>query len=360
MIQFIAKTRERVIAMSNKFLFSLAMTGLLVATAGADDTITTVESTNLLFSVTAASANIPVTDTEPWDIPTSGTASRTGTTIDVDTAASDPLKYAGTFSGATRYRVTGKMTVTLNAAVPADTVFGVTSPKAALVAVAGDTNKWYGWDGDSWEDLSSGITTPPVEDAQYNVAIEFFVVDSNLNIKYTVGSLSQTLEHSSDTELPGAFSVGLAGYGSFGDFAALGFKEYEVTIPAESLEAACKAMGITDGVTADKLNALGENGLTKWESIVLGLESPSTKPYTAPVQTSGNTLGFTIGNVDTDKYGATGATVTFDVYEYDIGEQTLGDKVTATSVAAGSTAEVTAPSGVKYYKIKIKITESEQ
>lgn len=344
--------------MSNKFLFSLAMTGLLVATAKADGTTTIVESTNLLFSVTAASANIPVTDTEPWDIPTSGTASRTESTIDVDTAASDPLKYAGTFSGATRYRVTGNMTVTLNATVPANTVFGETLPKAALVAVAGSpNNKWYGWNGSAWAELT-GINAP-VEGDSYNVAIEFFVVDSDLNIKYTVGSQSKTLVDSSVHALPSAISVGLAGYGSFGDFAALGFKEYEVTIPEESLEAACKAMGIEGTVTADKLNALGENGLTKWESIVLGLESPSTKPYTAPVQTSGNTLGFTIGNVDTDKYGATGATVTFDVYECNA-QGVIIDETPAGTADAGSTAEVSAPSGVKYYKIKIKITESAQ
>ena len=338
--------------MSNKFLFSLAMTGLLVATAGADNTTTRVESTNLLFSVTASSATI---SGSPWTSPTSGTASRTGSTIDVDTAASDPLKYAGTFSGATRYRVTGKMTVTLNASVPDNNVFGATSPKAALVAVADDTNKWYGWDGYSWNYLSS--LSAPSEGTEYVVSIEFFVANSKLNIKYTVGSVSQTLEHYSDTALPSAFSVGLAGYGSFGDFAALGFEEYEVTIPEGKLEAACAAMGITDGVTADKLNALGENGLTKWESIVLGLPNSSTKPYTAPVQTNNGKLGFTIGNVDTTKYSASGASVIFDVYEYNIGAQTLGTKVTDTSVAAGSTAEVDAPNSVKYYKIKVKITK---
>lgn len=346
--------------MSNKFLFSLAMTGLLVATAKADDTTTTVESTNLLFSVTAASTNIPATDTAPWDIPTSGTASRTGTTIDVDTAASDPLKYAGTFSGATRYRVTGKMTVTLNASVPDNNVFGETSPKAALVAVAGSpNNKWYGWNGASWVDLSSGITTAPAEGTSYNVAIEFFVANSKLNIKYTVGSLSQTLEHSSDTELPsGAFSVGLAGYGSFGDFAAIGYEEFEVVVPAANVDAVKKAMQISE-ITSETLNNKGSNGLTVWESIVLGLESPSTKPYTAPVQTSGDALGFTIGNVDTDKYGATGATVTFDVVECNSdgsGEKAI-EGSSANNVAAGGTATVTAPSGVKYYKIKIKITK---
>lgn len=343
--------------MSNKFLFSLAMTGLLVATAGADGTTTRVESTNLLFSVTASSATI---SGSPWTSPTSGTANRTGSTIDVDTAASDPLKYAGTFSGATRYRVTGKMIVTLNAAVPADTVFGETSPKAALVAVADSPNKWYGWNGASWVYLSSVIENAPVEGNSYNVAIEFFVETSKLNIKYTVGSESQTLEHYSDNALPSAFSVGLAGYGSFGDFAAIGYEEFEVTVPDAAFTAmAIDTTGKTPAQISAALNEKGTNGLTKWESIVLGLESSSTKPYTAPVQTSGDALGFTIGNVDTGKYGETGATVTFDVVECDSdgsNEQAI-DQASAKNVAAGETATVTAPSGVKYYKIKIKITK---
>lgn len=341
--------------MSNKFLFSLAMTGLLVATAGADGTTTTVESTNLLFSVTASSATISGT---PWTSPTSGTASRTGSTIDVDTAASDPLKYAGTFSGATRYRVKGNMTVTLNASVPDNTVFGETLPKAALVAVAGSpNNKWYGWDGDSWVDLSSGITTAPAEGTSYNVAIEFFVESSQLKIKYIVGNESQTVT-TSESALPTLTYVGLAGYGSFGDFAAIGYEEFEVVVPAANVDAVKEAMQISE-ITSETLNTKGSNGLTVWESIVLGLESPSTKPYTAPVQTSGDALGFTIGNVDTAKYGATGATVTFDVVECNSdgsNEQAIAGE-TANNVAAGETATVTAPSGVKYYKIKIKITK---
>lgn len=252
------------------------------------------------------------------------------------------------------------MTVTLNAGVPA-AFTGETLPKAALVAASvNEGNKWYAWhltaaNAGAWVEMTGDT---PVENNSYAVAIEF----TTDTVSYKVGatqlltageSPSATLSNAAGLNIA---AVGLAGYGSFGDFAAIGYEEFEVVVPAANVDAVKEAMQISE-ITSETLNTKGSNGLTVWESIVLGLESPSTKPYTAPVQTSGDALGFTIGNVDTAKYGATGATVTFDVYEYDIGEQTLGNKVTATSVAAGSTAEVTAPSGVKYYKIKIKITK---
>lgn len=254
---------------------------------------------------------------------------------------------------ATRYRVTGKMTVTLNAGVPA--AYTVDNhPKAALVAVAGSpNNKWYGWNGSAWVELT-GITAPE-EGTSYNVAIEFFVETSNetsqLKIKYIVGNESQTVT-TSESALPALTKVGLAGYGSFGDFGALGFDSFTVTVTLTDDQ--MTAMGIEGGeITPAALNKVGANGLTKWESIVLGLPDQNTKPYTAPVQTNNGKLGFTIGNVDTTKYSASGASVTFDVYECDA-QGVISNETPVGTANAGSTAEVTAPSGVKYYKIKIK------
>lgn len=342
--------------MTTKTLLSLATVSLLAFAAKADDPASyTVETTNSWFSVTAASVDL---NSSRW-----GTVkpTRTASVLNVDTTAAAPVTYTPSevLPTATRYRVKGNMTVTLNAGVPANNVFGETLPKAALVAVAGDSNKWYGWDGDSWEDLSSGITTAPEDGISYNVAIEFFVENSQLKIKYIVGTQSATVT-ASGSALPTLTYVGLAGYGSFGDFGALGFEEYEVTVPAAAFTA--MAIDTTEMDTAQisaALNEKGTNGLTKWESIVLGLKSSSTKPYTAPVQTSGDALGFTIGNVDTGKYGETGATVTFDVVECNSdgsGEKAIADS-SANNVSAGNTATVTAPNEVKYYKIKIKITK---
>ena len=345
--------------MATKTLLSLATVSLLAFAAKAD-TQYTVETTNSWFSVKAAD---PLTSNWSGATPTSE-----NDLINVDTEAGSPALYTAptTAPRASRYRVTGNMTVTLNAGVPANTVFGGNSPKAALVAVAGSPNKWYGWDGDSWEDLSSedpslGINTPPVEGDPYNVAIEFFVEDSHLKIKYIVGDESCTVQHSIlTTLLPSTLTqVGLAGYGSFGDFGALGFDSVEVTIDAGKEAAVKAALGIDEGdeITPAALNEVGKNGLTKWQSLVLGIgPNATTKPYTAPVQTAeGNKLGFAIGNYGTPLVDGN---VTFDVYECDAQGVISKEKETPVGSAnAGLTAEVTAPpanDGVKYYKIKIK------
>ncbi len=152
--------------------------------------------------------------------------------------------------------------------------------------------------------------------------------------------------------------VGLAGYGSFGDFGALGFDSFEVTA---TISDKVKAdMGIVGEIDSAALNKVGANGLTKWESIVLGLPNAETVPYTAPVQTGdANTLGFTIGAAEIGKYNASGANVTVEVLE----SSTPGEGFTPVSEqrqTAGDsennyTATVTPDSsGVKYYKIKIK------
>lgn len=341
--------------MSNKILLSLAMVGLFAATAKAD-TSTTVETTTNWFAVVASSVDLSTN----WG-PVKPTREDAATVIAVDTSADAPAKYTPpeTKPSASRYRVTGNMTVTLNAAVPGNDVFGDTRPKAALVAVAGDPNKWYAWhltsdSAGEWVEMTTGVA--PAEGNTYAVAIEF----TSTTVSYTVAGTTKTLDNT-----PGGLSiasVGLAGYGSFGNFGAVGYEEFDVVVPAANIDDVKNAMKI-DEITSETLNTKGDNGLTVWESIALGLDTTSTKPYTAPVQTSGNTLGFTIGNVDTSKYGATGATVTFDVVacNQDGSGETVINQKTAKNVAAGGTATVTPdPDNVKYYKIKIKITKPVQ
>ena len=352
--------------MTTKTLLSLATVSLLAFAAKADDPTPsyTVETTNSWFSVTAASVDLA---SSSWGT-VKPTREESANVIDVDTDAANPAKYTPgeTKPSATRYRITGNMTVTLNAAVPGNDVFGNTPPKAALVAVAGDSNKWYAWhltaaNAGAWVEMA-GHT--PVENTSYAVAIEF----TTNTVSYTVGGTTLGTAASSgttktlDNTVAGLdiAAVGLAGYGSFGDFGAVGYEEFEVTVPAGAFTAMdIDTTGMNTAQISAALNEKGTNGLTKWESIVLGLESSSTKPYTAPVQTSDNTLGFTIGNVSTAKYGATGATVTFDVVECDSDgtNEKVIDQGSAKNVAAGGTATVTAPDTVKYYKIKVKITK---
>ena len=331
--------------MATKTLLSLATVSLLAFAAKAD-TPYTVETTNSWFSFAAATDSL----TTDWS---GATRTRDNNLIKVDTEAGSPALYTAptTAPSATRYRVKGNMTVTLNAGVPANNVFGDDTPNAALVAVAGSPNKWYGWDGDSWVDLSTGITTAPVEGNQYNVAIEFFVESSQLKIKYIVGNESQTVT-TSESALPELSKVGLAGYGSFGDFGALGFDSFEVTTTKTEQELKDAGLVVGDGQTvAQALNSNGENGLPQWQSLALGIDpSTTTKPYTAPVQTDSGKLGFTIGNYGTPSVSGD---VKFDVIELSGPNETTGTTVSSDNTA-GSTAEVTAPTGVKYYKIKIK------
>lgn len=336
--------------MATKTLLSLATVSLLAFAAKAY----TVETTNSWFSVNAASEDL---STSKW----TGSPTRPESRIVVDTEAESPVKYTPSEARPTasaRYRVKGNMTVTLNAGVPAAYTVAPL-PKAALVAVAGSPNKWYGWNGASWQDLSSGIETPPEEGHQYDVAIEFFVETSVLKIKYIVGSESKTVT-TSGSALPELTKVGLAGYGSFGDFGALGFETFEVTITVtddDDLTDLKKAMGITGDITAAALNEKGANGLTKWESIVLGLPNASTVPYTAPVQTaSGETLGFKIGNANVGAY-TSGTAVKVDVYKC----ATVGGTYTRANTddtqgdSENNYTATVAPesSGVMYYKIKI-------
>lgn len=341
--------------MATKTLLSLATVSLLAFAAKADDPTPsyTVETTNSWFSFAAATDSL----TTNWS---GATRTSENNLIKVDTEAGSPALYTPAQSkpSATRYRVTGKMTVTLNAGVPA--VYTVEPlPKAALVAASvNEGDKWYGWNGASWVDLSSGIETPPEEGHQYNVAIEFFVESSVLKIKYIVGNESYTVQHSSLTTLPlsAQTKVGLAGYGSFGDFGALGFESF--TVEATISSAVKKAMGIEGEIDSAALNKVGANGLTKWESIVLGLPNAETVPYTAPVQTGdANTLGFTIGAAEIGKYDASGANVSVEVFQSStvdgeftsVANQTQGDSSNQYKATIAPDS-----SGVKYYKIKIK------
>jgi len=333
--------------MNSKIMLSLATIALFVATAQATYTV---ETTNHWFSVDASEANLSATE---WIKP-SGCEATVNTTINVDTAIGNPLTYTNTvLSGCSKYRITGTLTnVTRNATVPTQADFGEKLPVASLVAVAAD-NKWYGWhltnavDG-AWVQLDGDGPTADGTEASFTIKV------TGANVIYTVGSASGTLTNAKGTSLSGAF--GLAGYGSFGDFGAVGFEEFELTVSSDNLVAAGISTNNEAAILAG-LNADGANRLPRWQSLVLGLDptDASAVPYIAPVQTANNKLGFTIGNVNTSKYGVTGANVKFDVFEYSNAAATEGASHVVTNQVAGATAEVTAPTAVKYYKIKIKI-----
>ena len=347
--------------MVNKVLLSFAMVGLFAATAKATGTIYSVdESVDWFGEIIAGNSSAPTSDGLYNSTP--DVAGSSGDYyINLDTAANSPLLFtpttgASSLTGATKYRVDVKIKkLIVNARVSslpttADGFGNSTVPYASIAAVDNDGNKWYGWNGSTWTYLNS--LTAPAENSSYDVVIEFFVDSSQLKIKYTVGSESQTLTHVSATALPSLTKVGFAGCGQFQNFSGSGVKT-TFSVETTKTEDELKTAGLTvkaGQTVAQALNDTGSNGLQQWQSLALGI-SPSTTatPYTAPVQTgASDKLGFTIGN-----YGTPSVTmpVSFTVYELDsLNDDTPTEKTTA---SAGGTALVDAPSEVKYYKIKI-------
>lgn len=353
--------------MSNKILLSLAMVGLFAATAKADTYST--ESTTNWVSVTAASAEIPSETGSTWAIPSSGSASRTGSYIDTDTAVGDPLKYLlsnVTALSPTTIRVTGQIQdIVLHASEPAS--YTGTVPQAAIGATA---SAWYAWHctgtapaTGTWVQMTG--TPPPAENDDPVITIEF----KQGFVRYGVGATPTWLTHTGDavTDANGWMSnamtftamnaIGLAGCGHFGDIN--GFAVKTITINTENT-ALAEAIS-NSKFSIDKESDLDEPAegatLTRRQAIILGMESEKTKPFVAPVQTGGDNggnLGFKIGNANIGKYGADAAYTTFEVYEC----SSPSDSGTLkTSAGAADTAYVVAPSvddGVKYYKIKIK------
>ena len=113
--------------------------------------------------------------------------------------------------------------------------------------------------------------------------------------------------------------------------------------------------GDTDAITS-ALNTDGANGIKNWQNYVLGLSTTeaSAKPYTAPVQNADpEQLTFSLGGVSVNE--RSGATVKYavgaadspsaDFTSYSWSEWSKPDKEVPMKV----------PSGVKYYRVKIRI-----
>ena len=307
--------------MTNKVLLSLATVALFAVTAQADYSF---ESTSNLFN---ESENIAV-----------------------DRAISDPrletIELAAIANlNPTSVRITGAITnLILNAAAPA--AYTGTLPQASITAVDAEPDYWYGWhctsEGGEWVALT-GLGTP-VESNDYLVNIEF----KDGYVRYGIGAEPTWASNGSDGWITNAMNfasitkVGFAGYGTFTNYCGMAVKT--VTIEAGALPS-----GVTE-VQAASNETLG-NGLTVSQTVLLGLDSATTKPFTAPVQTGDGNLGFTIGNVVRENVKGY---VTYTVEEYSTAECTGEPSNRSLETDAGDTATITAPDTVKYYKIKIK------
>ena len=362
--------------MSNKFLFSLAMTGLLVATAEAD-TSSSIVTTEDWFteSVSAyATGNLPSGTKGQWTAPQSGGTASVAEAgkISIDTEPNDPLKFTPTTwsgIGVSEYSFVTKLeNLVVHAAAPTLT----SEPFGALIAVDDSGNVWKGRVNGSWQTLT-GAT--PADGATYYAKIEVQPSSTDAKVRYSVSSDNSTFTtlqyNSTDWQDSGKDNASVshlayAGCATLGDIKGVVKSTVTVTIPTDTMSDATKealATLVGQAVDSDAFESaiasdtkLG-NGLTMLESVILGVPSTdaSGKPFTAPVQVSeSNKLGFTIGNVNPGKYG-TDKTVKFEVVDVDTGV-VVNDAVNdSTKVSAGGTATVTAPNTVKYYKIKITI-----
>ena len=308
-------------------LLSLATVALFAATAKADSY--SFESTNSWLNV---SKNI-VVDTA------------------IDTPTQEPIQLDDL--NPTSVRITGAITnLICNASAPADNVFSDSENGLPQASITATSAGWYGWhctnaSAGVWVELTD--LDAPTEGYDYLVNIEFSEsgVRSGIGAEPTTWSEWQTNAKDFKT----IANVGFAGYGTFTNYCGMAVKTVTVIADAEHLP---EGMTITSAGDLDTvLEGEGQNGLTKRQTIQLGLPSVTAKPFTAPVQTTDSgKLGFTIGNVVKE---AVKGYVTYTVEEYTDAGCTVPTENVSAETPAGDQATMNAVSdGVRYYKIKIK------
>ena len=310
--------------MTTKTLLSLATVALLAA-----------QATKYSFESTSNWFNAPVD-------------------ITVDTAINNPnqvdisLDSLATLNP-TSIRITGAITNLIrNATTPANTVFDDSAkglPQAAITATSSGWCVWHCTDTEEGEWVELRGLAAPAENGDYLVNIEF----KDGYVRYGIGAEPTWDPNGSDGWITNAMNfaqitkVGFGGYGTFTNYCGLAVKT--VTIDTTELP---EGMTIVD---ADDLNNSAGNGLTKKQTIQLGLPNVTTKPFTAPVQTTDDdTIGFTIGNVVGEKVQGY---VTYTVEEYSDPACTASTHNTSAETDAGAQATMAVPNGVRYYKIKL-------
>ena len=329
------KDLGKVTTMTNKTLLSLATVAFFATTAGAYE----VESTNYWFTAEMyvahwTNAESGATDLEPG--------------IAVDKASDSPILYTPVATTNDGYRVKASVRFVENATLPS---VPSNNTQAALGALTIYDGKWYAVSNACWIALYGA--SAPEDDTTYNVTLDFKKDGVQKLVRYSVDGTVLTNAGNvawfpRGHDEANVTKFGVAGYGDITSLSADTVSFFEITIP----EGSTNAYNIA-ALTPDELNRVGGNGLTKWQSLVLGLPDDNTVPYIAPAQNATtNTIAFTYGNLNprTD----TTASVVFDVYS-------MPSVDGATSFATNSVngvAEVPADSNnVKYYKVKIRITK---
>ena len=224
-------------------------------------------------------------------------------------------------------------------------------------------NKWYGLSNAvEWVELSGS----PSDNTAHALKMEFIKAGSKVRYVIDAGTPSNWFDTPAYDQ-PNLYA-----------FAGMGFctnivGEVFIDVPAGFAGVEVEdANGIPVGriiIDAEKLdekdaNNSGANGLKKWVNYVLGISNAdaAAKPYAAPVQNnSSNTLTFKLGGVHALDQSTTGAKVTYTVEQLETPNAASGSSTKLNNIDNGyvgpnDPVSVDLPSsGVKYYRIKIKI-----
>lgn len=113
----------------------------------------------------------------------------------------------------------------------------------------------------------------------------------------------------------------------------------------------------TPAQLAADLQAVGANGLPKWQSYVLGLDATvaTAQPYAdIATGTAENTVEVSLGGVEVNE--SAGATVTYRVYAVeDLADFPNGGSESEAAEPDEAVSFSTADSGAKFFRIKIAI-----
>ena len=368
----------------------------------------TPEFTNTWCTATAFSAD-PAVGAEVggsgkgggWEAVPSGGVEVESSMLSIDTDVSAPLVYTNN-AAAGIYSIVATLSVTLSSEPPS--LASLSGAKTAIcvctngVVGAGAATNWWALINNTWTKLTCGT---PVVDADYEI-----VLDSDTaarKIRYRAKKLSAPAE-ADYTDLTGGWvensassaaisKISFAGSTTLASFSGENFQQgyaYNGKVYGSTAEAASAASSdgeahdfcipvATGGVTvasatipaswidangsgADlaakvtNLDINGANGMTYWQSYVLGLvpSIDASKPIALPVQDAkANKVTFALGSAVARPDA--GVPVKYRVNTYDtIG----GAAVEGTYVNADVNAELDLPpSGVKYYKVEVKFGE---
>ena len=319
------------------------------------------------------------------------------TALAIDTDINEPLIYTNSNVRGV-YRITATIDVTLSSELPTTLGDGVKTAICVCTNDLGTATNWWAYIDGRWTNLGG----TPETDTRYVIALDSDMANSKIRYlakkasesvyqELTDGWVANSASSVAITKVSFAGSTKLAGfYGAnysqgfvYGDEIYSSIEEAESAAASDQTKdfvlpvstggvvvasAKIPASWINRLISGDsmaekvgKLDTAGSNGMTYWQSYVLGLEpeTSTSKPVVQPVQNAnaGN-VEFSIGNVTVNNEA--GVPVQYRVNYYSNsacpGAGTPGGEFVGADQNA--TADLpTSEQGVRYYKLEIKFGE---